>query len=364
MTFPPSALAALASMYESEAAQRLKAIEGQFDMAIRPTDHFVIRIDGVAFSTFTRGVELPFDERITRAMVSTTCDLVTRFNALTGYTQSDEISLVFPAAEVPSDSPYAAMLQIRNSKKRSPKRKHETVADADLMAEDSDAPASANAVSSDAQSVQLAQTDGRVHMYNGRIQKLASVTASFAAARFNYHLSTPASQWDSLPNERVRERMLAHEAYFDSRVFALPDLRVAADSIFWRSNFDGLRNAVSHVAQSRFSRKELHGKSVRKQIDMLEAAGIDILASFSARHIFGTWVKREQFLLENAVNPKTGEPVEGPVLRTRLRTGSFNWADWTEDERTLFAASKFWPQDERAPPMDLLNEQKSNRIDQ
>lgn len=53
------------------------------------------RIDGRAFSTFTRGMDRPFDPRMTAAMVETTRYLVDKTHAKIGYTQSDEISLVW-----------------------------------------------------------------------------------------------------------------------------------------------------------------------------------------------------------------------------------------------------------------------------
>lgn len=60
-----------------------------------------VRIDGNRFSKFTKGMERPFDPRMSRAMISTTKGLVKAFCAALGYTQSDEISLVFwePAPE-------------------------------------------------------------------------------------------------------------------------------------------------------------------------------------------------------------------------------------------------------------------------
>jgi tRNA(His) 5'-end guanylyltransferase len=53
-----------------------------------------IRIDGNRFSKFTRGMERPYDARMSEAMIATTKGLVTEFGAALGYTQSDEISLV------------------------------------------------------------------------------------------------------------------------------------------------------------------------------------------------------------------------------------------------------------------------------
>ena len=53
------------------------------------------RIDGKRFSRFTRDLVRPYDERLSRLMVETTRALVQDTAALAGYTQSDEISLLF-----------------------------------------------------------------------------------------------------------------------------------------------------------------------------------------------------------------------------------------------------------------------------
>lgn len=55
------------------------------------------RIDGHGFSKFTRGLRRPFDERMSAAMIDTTRVLVDATDAKLGYTQSDEISLVWMA---------------------------------------------------------------------------------------------------------------------------------------------------------------------------------------------------------------------------------------------------------------------------
>ena len=54
-----------------------------------------VRIDGRAFHTFTKGLGRPFDAGFAEAMIETTKYLVSETNAKIGYTQSDEISLVF-----------------------------------------------------------------------------------------------------------------------------------------------------------------------------------------------------------------------------------------------------------------------------
>jgi tRNA(His) guanylyltransferase len=55
----------------------------------------LVRLDGKAFHTFTKGLERPFDARLQRVMDATTRHLVKECGARIGYTQSDEISLVY-----------------------------------------------------------------------------------------------------------------------------------------------------------------------------------------------------------------------------------------------------------------------------
>lgn len=56
---------------------------------------FIVRLDGRAFHTFTKGLEKPHDPNLSAAMTETLVNLVREFNADVGYTQSDEITLVF-----------------------------------------------------------------------------------------------------------------------------------------------------------------------------------------------------------------------------------------------------------------------------
>lgn len=58
----------------------------------------LVRLDGKAFHTFTKGLQRPFDERLQALMDATTRHLVKESGAILGYTQSDEISLVLHAA--------------------------------------------------------------------------------------------------------------------------------------------------------------------------------------------------------------------------------------------------------------------------
>lgn len=60
------------------------------------------RLDGKCFHNFTKGLERPFDEQMRNIMTEVTKYLVDETNAVFGYTQSDEISLVFYAKEYKS----------------------------------------------------------------------------------------------------------------------------------------------------------------------------------------------------------------------------------------------------------------------
>lgn len=72
-----------------------KSYEARTESTLLPGCPVVIRLDGRAFHTFTRGLKRPYDERMSRAMIETTKDLVAQTNANVGYCQSDEITLIF-----------------------------------------------------------------------------------------------------------------------------------------------------------------------------------------------------------------------------------------------------------------------------
>lgn len=83
---------------------RMKSYEAtETSRRLNPQLPVYARIDGRAFSTFTRGMDRPFDARLTTAMIETTKHLVHKTDARIGYTQSDEISLLWLADKPESD---------------------------------------------------------------------------------------------------------------------------------------------------------------------------------------------------------------------------------------------------------------------
>lgn len=61
------------------------------------------RIDGRSFSKFTKGMTKPYDSTLSKIMMEVTKYLVQETGACIGYTQSDEISLVFNQKSIDSD---------------------------------------------------------------------------------------------------------------------------------------------------------------------------------------------------------------------------------------------------------------------
>lgn len=59
-----------------------------------------VRIDGRGFSKFTKGMNRPFDANLSQAMIATTAYLVEKTHAKIGYTQSDEISLLYDGTTI------------------------------------------------------------------------------------------------------------------------------------------------------------------------------------------------------------------------------------------------------------------------
>lgn len=87
--------------------RRMRVYETAHDHCVLPGLHMVARIDGRSFSQLTRGkegsetFEAPYDTRFRDCMVATLEHLVTSsgFSVLFGYTQSDEMSLLFKRDE-------------------------------------------------------------------------------------------------------------------------------------------------------------------------------------------------------------------------------------------------------------------------
>ena len=203
------------------------------------------RIDGRGFSKFTAGMDRPFDPIMSMAMMEVTRYLVDKTKADIGYTQSDEISLVWAPG---SESLFFA----------------------------------------------------------GKAQKMVSVIASMAAAKFAR--VCPAGYEDRLP-------------HFDCRVFQLPSREEAANAIVWRA-LDARKNAISMLAQAHFSHKALQNVKTKGMLEMLAEIGIDFetMPEFFKDGTYYRRVTREVLLTpqELVSIPEKFRPT-GPVLRSSVQ---------------------------------------------
>ena len=95
-------------------------------------------------------------------------------------------------------------------------------------------------------------------LFGGKVQKLVSVLAAMATAKFAR--VCPVGYEDRLP-------------HFDCRVFQLPSKMEASNAFLWRA-MDARKNAISMLAQSEFSHRQLFRKDQRDMLTMLAEKGV------------------------------------------------------------------------------------------
>jgi tRNA(His) 5'-end guanylyltransferase len=181
----------------------------------------IIRLDGKAFHSFTRGLKKPYDAIFHDAMNSTLQYLCENIQGCKlGYTQSDEITLL--------------------------------LTDYDTLTTDA--------------------------WFDNNVQKICSVSASMATMIFNKHFefsmdeyadSVMALQDYDIESDylNVLYKCMQKGAMFDSRCFNIPEDEVT-NCFIWRQQ-DATRNAIQMLGQCNFSHKELHKKSCNDIQDML-----------------------------------------------------------------------------------------------
>jgi tRNA(His) 5'-end guanylyltransferase len=182
----------------------------------------MLRLDGKAFHTFTKGLKKPFDEDFMLAMDAAAINVIGNMQgAYLAYIQSDEITIYFDN------------LQSR---------------EAELW-------------------------------FDGNIQKIVSVSASYAANGFN--------------RKRLEQKLLTKFADFDSRVFQLPNHEEVINNFIWRQQ-DATRNSILSVGQANFSQKQLHGLSTDKVQEKLFIEKDVNWNDFSSRYKRGRAVYKQQ----------------------------------------------------------------------
>ena len=202
---------------------RMKEYECRNQYFLQRRTPVIIRVDGKAFHTFTRGFQKPFDEILGNAMVRTMEYLCQNISGcIFGYVQSDEITLVL-------------------------------------------------------QDYRKLNTDA---WFGYRTDKLCSIAASMATMAFNRYFYPEVLKWydktiaDNIFQEqenvklmKVYQNAAEKGAMFDARCFNIPKEEVC-NCIYWRQ-LDATRNSIQMVGQANFSHAELQGKSCNEIQDML-----------------------------------------------------------------------------------------------
>lgn len=219
---------------------RMKNYEKVTDQKLIRRMPVLIRIDGRAFHTFTKGFNKPFDDILINAMKETTkylCENVQ--NCVLGYTQSDEISLLLVDYKELDTQPW----------------------------------------------------------FDNRIQKIVSNTAALATDKFKEAFINNIEKFgcENIPdwdmggtNEWLTDQQEQDLNYiqtlcnaienkykgFDARCWNIPKDEVT-NYFYWRQQ-DCIRNSIQMVGQANFSQKELQNKSCNQIQDMLmEQKGIN-----------------------------------------------------------------------------------------
>ena len=230
-----------------------------------PEEHcFCIRLDGHGFSKFTKGFEKPYDKFFSMAMVYSTADAIKEFSARAGYTQSDEITLLFDAPDT---------------------NKNQT------------------------------------HLYAGRLQKLVSLTASFISIKFNIYLNKFVNEFVTTENNQTIYKTETINkinkccAYFDARILSFPKSYnyELVNHLIWRSN-DCCRNCIQTYAHYMFGPKKILGLNCGQMLELLAEKNI-MWSDIPDWQKYGVFVKKE------LVTIITEE--YGPVARARITAFSF-----------------------------------------
>lgn len=209
-------------MDTSALAKRMKQYEAVPKNTLTRRTPVIIRVDGRAFHTFTRGFKKPFDDVLMQAMQDTMKYLCENIQGcVLGYTQSDEITLIL----------------------------------VDYKKLNSEA------------------------WFDYEVQKMCSIVASMATLEFNRSMKRRAVMF---VNQKTEEETTRNDIYrqfgvyskavnkgamFDARVFNLPKEEVT-NNIYWRQ-LDASRNSIQMLGQAHFSHKELQHKTCNQIQDML-----------------------------------------------------------------------------------------------
>jgi tRNA(His) guanylyltransferase len=201
---------------------RMKRYEATTRFTLPRRTYTILRVDGRAFHSWTRGLEKPYDTEFMSFMDMAAIALCEQISgAQFAYVQSDEISVLAVDFLNINTEPW----------------------------------------------------------FEGNVQKWASVGASIATAEFNVYVASAyfGRMYDmEIDKEAGKEyskiAKKAPDAVFDARVYTIPDLIEVENYFVWRQQ-DAERNSVMMLARAYASHKQLAGKNRAAQHEIIHKAG-------------------------------------------------------------------------------------------
>lgn len=245
-------------MSKDQIGDRMKEMyENRTRMSLPRRTYTIIRVDGKAFHTWTKNMDKPFDKDLMGLMdlvAQTMCEEIQ--GAKLAYVQSDEISILLTDFEKPTTDAW----------------------------------------------------------FDGNIQKICSIAASIATAKFNDEALNLAQ------NHRMEKLFNMELALFDARVFTIPDPIEVENYFIWRQQ-DATRNSIQMAARALYSHKECENKNTSELQEMCFQKGVN-WNDYSAREKNGGLVmKRETGVVIDTDPPyhKTAWIADGAPIFTQER---------------------------------------------
>ena len=239
----------------------------------------MIRIDGKAFHTFTKGFQKPFDEVLIKSMQETTKYLCENIQGcVLGYTQSDEISLVLVDYK---NFETSAWFDYEIQKMCSIAASMATIAFNKAFEKNAK------------RFIQCISQKQPIFVHKGEEQiKIKNVPTSDELA-VRQLIDSAKKEIELI---KTYEKAIEKGAMFDASVFNIPKEEVT-NCIYWRQ-LDASRNSVQMVGQANFSHKDLQNKSCNMIQDMLmlqKGINWNDLPTYKKR---GSCVVRNEIILE------------------------------------------------------------------
>lgn len=242
-------------MSNDSLGDRMKTYEGSYRISLPIRMPIIIRIDGKAFHTYTKGKKWdgtpagaplgnPVDAGLVECMNDTAIALCEEVQGVQlAYVQSDEISLLLNNYKTLDTQPW----------------------------------------------------------FDNNLQKMVSISAAIASVTFT-QLSWKV--WGIIDTEEIPQH-ITKEAYFDSRAFILPKEDVA-NYFLWRQQ-DATRNSVQMLARSLYSHKECTDKNNSELQELCFQKGVNWNDCPIPQKRGRCIVKKVS--PQTSLNPKTGQYV-------------------------------------------------------